>query len=62
MNEPSFLLQSKAAKDLVDLARDLQALVDIRTAAMAQPLSGFGLDYDLSDFEPEPGRARPASH
>jgi hypothetical protein len=48
MSDPSFLLQSSAAKDLVELARDLQALLDIRTAAMEQPLSG--IDIDFSSF------------
>lgn len=48
MTDPSFLLQSSAAKDLVELARDLQALLDIRTAAMQQPLSG--IDIDFSSF------------
>lgn len=56
MTDPSFLLQSSAAKDLVELARDLQALLDIRTAAMAQPLSG--IDIDFSSFGGEvPSRA-----
>lgn len=45
MSDPSFLLQSSAAKDLVELARDLQALLDIRTAAMEQPLSGIDIDF-----------------
>ena len=52
MNDPSFLLTSTAAKDLVDLARDLQALVDLRSAAMERPLSS--LDFDLSAFSAEP--------
>ncbi len=51
MTDPSFLLQRAAAKDLVDYARDLQALVDIRTAAMAQPL--IGTDIDLAVLEDE---------
>ncbi len=50
MTDPSFLLQRSAqARDLMELARDLQALVDIRTAAMEQPLSGP--DIDLSAFD-----------
>jgi hypothetical protein len=57
MTDPSFLLQSPAAKDLMELARDLQALVDIRTAALEQPLRP---DVDLSSAlgakpEPAPG-------
>jgi hypothetical protein len=51
MTDPSFLLQHSAAKDLIELARDLQTLVDIRTAAMAQPLSG--IDIDFSSFGDE---------
>lgn len=58
MNDPSFLLQRSAhAKDLMQLARDLQALVDNRTAAMEHPLSGP--DIDLSDFDAV--EAEPAS-
>lgn len=49
MTDPSFLLQSSAAKDLMELARDLQALVDHRSAAMEQPVSGP--DIDLSAFD-----------
>ena len=52
MNDPSFLLTGTAAKDLVDLARDLQALVDLRSAAMERPLSSP--DFDLSAFAAEP--------
>jgi hypothetical protein len=51
MTDPSFLLQSSAAKDLIELARDLQALVDIRSAAMEQPLSG--IDIDFSSYSDE---------
>lgn len=58
MTDPSFLLQSSAAKDLIELARDLQALVDIRTAAMEQPLSG--IDIDFASFGDE--AAAPLSH
>lgn len=54
MTDPSFLLNSSAAKDLVELARDLQALVDSRTAAQADPLSGFGLDFDLREYNGQP--------
>lgn len=53
MNDPSFLLQRSVAKDLIELARDLQALVDIRRAAMEHPLSGP--DIDLSAFDGEVG-------
>lgn len=52
MTDPSFLLTHSAAKDLVELARDLQALVDIRTAALEQPL--LGPDIDFSSFEAKP--------
>ena len=53
MSDPSFLLQTPASKDLVELARDLQALVDGRASALEQPLSG--LDFDISGFgEPLP--------
>ena len=54
MSDPSFLLQSAASKDLMELARDLQALVDIRASALEQPLTG--LDFDISGF----GDAEPA--
>lgn len=58
MTDPSFLLQRSAhAKDLMELARDLQALVDNRTAAMERPLSGP--DIDLSAFDA--AEAAPAS-
>lgn len=49
MTDPSFLLQRSAAKDLMELARDLQALVDVRKAALDHPLSGP--DIDLSAFD-----------
>ena len=52
MTDPSFLLQSSAAKDLVQLARDLQAMVDIRASALEQPLTSP--DFDLSSFDGEP--------
>ncbi|MFC5495914.1 hypothetical protein ACFPOE_00065 [Caenimonas terrae] len=52
MSDPSFLLQSSAAKDLMELARDLQALVDFRAGALEQPLTG--LDFDISGFDAEP--------
>lgn len=56
MSDPSFLLQPSEAKDLVQYAHDLQALVDLRTANLDQPLSGP--DFELSDFgaEVEPAR------
>ena len=49
MSDPSFLLQSSAAKDLMELARDLQAMVDIRASALEQPLTSP--DFDISSFE-----------
>ena len=49
MSDPSFLLQSSAAKDLMELARDLQAMVDIRASALAQPLTSP--DFDITLFE-----------
>ena len=55
MSDPSFLLQSPASKDLVEYARELQAMVDIRATALEQPLTG--LDFDISgygDAEPAP--------
>lgn len=53
MSDPSFLLQSSASKDLMELARDLQALVDVRALALEQPLSAP--DFDISGFgEAEP--------
>ena len=58
--DPSFLLHPSDAKDLVECARDLQALVDLRTAALDQPLSGP--DFDLSDFGAEVEPARDVSH
>jgi hypothetical protein len=54
MTDPSFLLTSSAAKDLIELARDLQALVDIRTAALEQPLSGADIDFSTFETEPAP--------
>lgn len=52
MTDPSFLLQSSATKDLMELARSLQALVDGRATALEQPLSG--LDFDISSYATEP--------
>ena len=61
MTDPSFLLQRSAhAKDLMELARDLQALVDHRTAAMEQPLSGP--DIDLSAFDAVEAAAASRNH
>jgi hypothetical protein len=48
MTDPSFLLQSSAAKDLMELARDLQAMVDNRRAALEQPLTDRDIDFDVS--------------
>lgn len=52
MTDPSFLLQSHSAKDLMELARSLQALVDGRATALEQPLTG--LDFDISAYDTEP--------
>ena len=61
MTDPSFLLQrSGYAKDLMQMARDLQALVDHRKAAMDQPLSG--LDFDISSFDDIAEPAHRADH
>ena len=51
MSDPSFLLQSSAAKDLMELARDLQAMCDIRASALAQPLTSP--DFDISALDSE---------
>ena len=53
MSDPSFLLQTTASKDLMELARELQALVDVRASALEQPLSAP--DFDITGFgEDEP--------
>lgn len=52
MTDPSFLLQNQSAKDLMELARSLQALVDGRATALEQPLTGF--DFDISAYDTEP--------
>ena len=52
MTDPSFLLQNQASKDLMELARSLQALVDGRATALEQPLSGF--DFDIAAYDAEP--------
>ena len=49
MQDPSFILQGTAARNLKEFARDLQALVDTRNAAIEQPLSVP--DIDFSAFE-----------
>ena len=48
MSDPSFILQGTDATRLRDMARDLQALLDSREAAMEQPVSTFG---DLEELE-----------
>lgn len=48
MTDPSFLLQPAAAKDLMELARDLQAMVDSRAFALEQPVTS--LDFDISSY------------
>ena len=52
MTDPSFLLENRSAKDLMELARSLQALVDGRATALEQPLSG--LEFDISAYDTEP--------
>ena len=54
MTDPSFLLTNTAAKDLIELARDLQALVDGRSAALEQPLMGADIDFSTFAAEPAP--------
>lgn len=49
MSDPSFILQGTDASRLHDMARDLQALLDSREAAMEQPVSTFG-DLEESEF------------
>jgi hypothetical protein len=48
MSGPSFILQGTDATRLHDMARELQALLDTRDAAMQQPVSTFG---DLEELE-----------
>jgi hypothetical protein len=48
MSDPSFILQGTDATRLHDMARELQALLDTRDAAMQQPVSTFG---DLEELE-----------
>lgn len=55
MTDPSFLLTNSAAKDLIELARDLQALVDGRSAALEHPLTG--VDIDFTTFAADPAHA-----
>lgn len=38
MSDPSFILKGSAAGDLRTFARDLQALLDSRTAGIEQPV------------------------
>ncbi|MCY7318094.1 MAG: hypothetical protein LH617_05105 [Ramlibacter sp.] len=38
MSDPSFILQGNAASDLRAMARDLQALLDSRTAGIERPV------------------------
>lgn len=54
-DDPSFILRSEAAKDLVGLARDLQELVNARASAAAQPLSLPEADVFGEDAAPPPG-------
>lgn len=60
MTDPSFILRGPASSELRELARDLQALIDIRTAAMQQPVSvSVFHDPNFSDWidlsEPKQG-------
>lgn len=48
MSDPSFILQGTDATRLRDMARELQALLDTRDAAIEQPVSTFG---DLEELE-----------
>lgn len=60
MSDPSFILQGTDASRLRDMARDLQALVDSRDAAMEQPVSSFGELQEPAFALPESvGIARP---
>ena len=47
MQDPSFILQGTAAQNLKELARDLQALVDTRSAAIEQPISVPDIDFSV---------------
>jgi hypothetical protein len=44
MEDPSFILRGSAARDLGELARDLQALLDARAAALVRPVSAPDID------------------
>ncbi len=52
LSDPSFILKPAAAKDLIEFARDMQAIVDGRAAAIDQPLSvsrsELGLEEDVA--------------
>ena len=60
MSDPSFLLQPSVAKNMAQYARDLQAMVDLRSAALAHPLSGS--DIDFSGFAEEVDPSPDVSH
>lgn len=60
MTDPSFLLPRAAAKDLMELARDLQAMVDFRASALEHPLTNP--DFDITDFGPDEQPAPRAGH
>lgn len=49
MEDPSFILKGPAARDMRELARGLQALVDTRSAAIAQPITVADISLPLSD-------------
>lgn len=55
MSDPSFILQGAAAKDMRDMARGLQALVDERSAAAAQPVIDIDFPLDLQEILPASG-------
>ena len=54
MQDPSFILQGTAARSLKELARDLQALVDTRNAAIEQPLSVPDIDFSVFEIPAQP--------
>lgn len=59
MNDPSFILNGAEATKLRDMARELQALLESREAALDQPVSTFG---DLEeDSMPAPREAEVSS-
>ncbi len=53
MSDPSFILKSSAASDLRTYARDLQALLDSRTAGIEQPVLLTDSAGEVLESEPE---------